>query len=56
MYYLFDCSKGLFLVEAEWKDDALTTAATVADDAFCIDQYETLGQADYDIGEELDVY
>lgn len=55
MYYLFDSCNGLFLVEEVNKKDAIYTAQGIDGDAVLVKEYKTLKEADWDIGEELDV-
>ena len=56
MYYLFDSQGDLFLVEEANKEDAVYTAQGVEGDAVFVAEYNTLKEADWDIGEELDVF
>lgn len=56
MYYLFESDEGPFLVEETNEAAARSIAATVDLEAELIDEYLTLQEADWNIGEELDVY
>lgn len=56
MYYCYRDAAGMFLVEGSCKSAADYIARGVSEDANFYEEYATLEEADWDIGEELDVY
>lgn len=56
MYYLFESDYGPFLVEEVNETTARSIATTVDLNAELICQFQTLREADWNTGEELDVY
>ena len=56
MYYLFDSQGDLFLVEEANKKDAIYIAQGIEGDAVLIKEYETLEEANMNLGYELDVF